>query len=240
MEVPPNKKTFNTFFFFLTFNTTKSVVFPLDSYTLCCCCCCEGTRWRQRREIRKLERSCSVTWYRPVRCITRHAMWVFWYVWSEEKQRQRCWLGEWFVVCFMCADGEVSVVEALLAELPSQFLTYMRNRNITPSSITASASWCHSQQLCTYIQLQTLSFWLSILLLLLSGIFAFPVCYVKFHFTLWFVSFFLFYLKKYDFYLILFAKLQIDLVGYLCSIIVQRSTYQFTENILSCWLNFLF
>ncbi|KAJ4908708.1 Protein BONZAI 2 [Raphanus sativus] len=36
--------------------------------------------------------------------------------------------------------GEVSVVEALLAELPSQFLTYMRNRNITPSSITASAS----------------------------------------------------------------------------------------------------
>ncbi|CAF2118817.1 protein BONZAI 2 [Brassica rapa] len=36
--------------------------------------------------------------------------------------------------------GEVSVVEALLAELPSQFLTYMRNRNITPTSITTSAS----------------------------------------------------------------------------------------------------
>uniref|UniRef100_A0A1J3CEM3 Protein BONZAI 2 n=1 Tax=Noccaea caerulescens TaxID=107243 RepID=A0A1J3CEM3_NOCCA len=30
--------------------------------------------------------------------------------------------------------GEVSVVEALLAELPSQFLAYMRNRNITPTS----------------------------------------------------------------------------------------------------------
>ncbi|KAL0709133.1 hypothetical protein Bca4012_016111 [Brassica carinata] len=36
--------------------------------------------------------------------------------------------------------GEVSVVEALLAELPSQFLTYMRNRNITPTSTTTSAS----------------------------------------------------------------------------------------------------
>ncbi|CAN6805513.1 unnamed protein product [Brassica oleracea] len=36
--------------------------------------------------------------------------------------------------------GEVSVVEALLAELPSQFLTYMRNGNITPTSITTSAS----------------------------------------------------------------------------------------------------
>ncbi|CAH2073719.1 unnamed protein product [Thlaspi arvense] len=29
--------------------------------------------------------------------------------------------------------GEVSVVEALLAELPSQFLAYMKNRNITPA-----------------------------------------------------------------------------------------------------------
>ncbi|KAJ0235287.1 Protein BONZAI 2 [Hirschfeldia incana] len=36
--------------------------------------------------------------------------------------------------------GEVSVVEALLAELPSQFLTYMRNRNITPTSTTTTTS----------------------------------------------------------------------------------------------------
>ncbi|KAL0736381.1 hypothetical protein Bca4012_012591 [Brassica carinata] len=36
--------------------------------------------------------------------------------------------------------GEVSVVEALLAELPSQFLAYMKNRNITPTTSTTSAS----------------------------------------------------------------------------------------------------
>ncbi|KAL0648460.1 hypothetical protein Bca4012_046751 [Brassica carinata] len=35
--------------------------------------------------------------------------------------------------------GEVSVVEALLAELPSQFLAYMKNRNITPTTSTSSA-----------------------------------------------------------------------------------------------------
>ncbi|CAH8312812.1 unnamed protein product [Eruca vesicaria subsp. sativa] len=34
--------------------------------------------------------------------------------------------------------GEVSVVEALLAELPSQFLAYMKNRNITPTTTSAS------------------------------------------------------------------------------------------------------
>ena len=31
------------------------------------------------------------------------------------------------------AGGEISVVQALLAELPTQFLTYMRSRNIQPS-----------------------------------------------------------------------------------------------------------
>ncbi|CAN8256960.1 unnamed protein product [Cochlearia groenlandica] len=36
--------------------------------------------------------------------------------------------------------GEVSVVEALLAELPSQFLAYMRNRNITPIITSSSTS----------------------------------------------------------------------------------------------------
>ncbi|CAA0401222.1 copine-like protein [Arabidopsis thaliana] len=36
--------------------------------------------------------------------------------------------------------GEVSVVEALLAELPTQFLTYMRNRNITPTTTTPSST----------------------------------------------------------------------------------------------------
>lgn len=31
-------------------------------------------------------------------------------------------------------NGEISVVQALLAELPSQFLTYMRTRDIQPST----------------------------------------------------------------------------------------------------------
>lgn len=35
------------------------------------------------------------------------------------------------VMCCV-ADGEISVVQALLAELPSQFLTYMRIRNMKP------------------------------------------------------------------------------------------------------------
>ncbi|KAJ0266195.1 Protein BONZAI 2 [Hirschfeldia incana] len=35
--------------------------------------------------------------------------------------------------------GEVSVVEALLAELPSQFLAYMKNRNITPTTTTSAS-----------------------------------------------------------------------------------------------------
>lgn len=34
---------------------------------------------------------------------------------------------------FLFAGGEISVVQALLAELPSQFLTYMRTRDIKPS-----------------------------------------------------------------------------------------------------------
>ncbi|KAJ4883283.1 Protein BONZAI 2 [Raphanus sativus] len=36
--------------------------------------------------------------------------------------------------------GEVSVVEALLAELPSQFLAYMKNRNITPTTTTTTSA----------------------------------------------------------------------------------------------------
>jgi len=44
------------------------------------------------------------------------------------------------VVVVVVADGEVSVVEALLAELPTQFLTYMRNRNITPTTTTPSST----------------------------------------------------------------------------------------------------
>jgi len=32
------------------------------------------------------------------------------------------------------AGGEISVVQALLAELPTQFLTYMRSRSIQPSA----------------------------------------------------------------------------------------------------------
>ena len=47
------------------------------------------------------------------------------------------WLTNVFV--YVSADGEVSVVEALLAELPSQFLAYMKNRNITPTTSTSSA-----------------------------------------------------------------------------------------------------
>lgn len=35
-------------------------------------------------------------------------------------------------LCCSFADGQVSVVQALLAELPSQFLTYMRIRNMKP------------------------------------------------------------------------------------------------------------
>lgn len=31
------------------------------------------------------------------------------------------------------AGGEISVVQALLAELPTQFLAYMRSRNIQPN-----------------------------------------------------------------------------------------------------------
>jgi hypothetical protein len=36
------------------------------------------------------------------------------------------------VLCVGFVDGEISVVQALLAELPSQFLTYMRIRNMKP------------------------------------------------------------------------------------------------------------
>lgn len=43
-------------------------------------------------------------------------------------------------ICF--AGGEISVVQALLAELPSQFLTYMRTRDIKPNV------W--SLKYCTY------------------------------------------------------------------------------------------
>lgn len=34
------------------------------------------------------------------------------------------------------AGGEISLVEALLEELPEQFLSYMRNRDIKPATTT--------------------------------------------------------------------------------------------------------
>lgn len=44
------------------------------------------------------------------------------------------------------AGGQISVVQALLEELPGQFLTYVRSRDIVPLNVGQSHSEAHTQQ----------------------------------------------------------------------------------------------
>lgn len=84
-------------------------------------------------ETWKFDWTCGFTWYSSVCSIPRCTKWVFFsFLANQLCVVALAILSRWAVTLLWFAGGEISVVQALLAELPSQFLTYMRSRDVKP------------------------------------------------------------------------------------------------------------
>ena len=109
---PTNSKTV-----WLPYNLkTISMIFPLDSFIIC---------------LSLLSVLSIGIWLYP--CFFNF-LYLF-FIWPE---LLHCVSSNKLAVVF--TSGQISVVQALLEELPGQFLTYMRSRDIKPSPLQAAST----------------------------------------------------------------------------------------------------